>query len=260
MRKFLVAAALIIHAHCVCAQADNDVFYVFKKDWSPAEGIKDAAYFMQPLKENDTTYVCRYYQKLGPMVKQESFKDSNLTIPNGFFAWYNKKGMIDSSGYVVNGKKDHQWQYFKNDVKAYMIMWYDNGKWDRTENIAAKTITYADGRIENKPQKEELKYDTTNQHQAQFPGGPAAWSTYLTRNLNIPDRLLGIGHGGVITVDFLVDKEGNIVNVTLRQSLEWSADAEAIRLIKRGPKWIPAEQGGRRVFYRQLQSITMAIN
>lgn len=260
MKRFLAVAALIIHAHCTYAQASNDEFYVFKKDWSPAEGIKDAVYFMQPLKENDTTYVCRYYQKFGPMVKQESFKDSSLTIPNGFFAWYNKNGIIDSSGYVADGKKDFMWQYFNNDVKAYKIMWYDNGKWNRTENVITKITTYADGHIEDTVQKAPVKNDTVIQVQAQFPGGPSAWTSYITHNLHIPDRLLSIGHGGKMMVEFVVDKEGNIKSVSLRQSLEWSADAEAMRLIKSSPRWIPAEQAGRKVNYRQLQSLTMAIN
>jgi hypothetical protein len=80
------------------AQKQNDAFYVFKKDWSGAKNLDEAAYFMQVLKETDTTYVCRYYNKSGPMAKQESYLDEDLTIPNGRFCWYNINGDLDSIG------------------------------------------------------------------------------------------------------------------------------------------------------------------
>jgi len=247
-------------------QNAQDQFYVFKKDWSPAKDFNSATYFMQMVKDNDSVFICRYYQKFGPMVRQESYKDSGLSIPHGFFAWYNNKGIADSSGYVIDGRKTSVWNYFKNDTKAYMTMWYDKGRWEKTENHLTNLVTYADGRVDTLEKKTTAKTkqqgDTgvnVTQIEAQFQGGPAGWQNYIVRNLHIPDRLLSIGHGGPVTVEFLIDKEGNVKDVSLRQSLEWSADAEAIRLIKSSPKWTPAEQDGRKVYYRQVQSITMAI-
>src|SRR5262249_40139564 len=101
----------------VKAQKQNDdVFYVFKKDWSSAKSVDDAVYFMQTTKDNDTTYVCTYYNKLGPMVKQESYLDSDLTVPNGRFCWYNAKGDLDTIGMVYHGRKDNNWFYYRDTV------------------------------------------------------------------------------------------------------------------------------------------------
>jgi hypothetical protein len=41
-----------------------------------AKKIDDAIYLLQVIKHSDTEYVCRYYNKFGPMVRQETFLDS----------------------------------------------------------------------------------------------------------------------------------------------------------------------------------------
>src|SRR4051812_15713576 len=58
-------------------KGNDDAIYVFKEDWSSAKNFDEATYFMQVTKDNDTTFVCRYYNKFGPMVKQESYFDAD---------------------------------------------------------------------------------------------------------------------------------------------------------------------------------------
>jgi protein TonB len=56
-----------------------------------------------------------------------------------------------------------------------------------------------------------------------------------------------------------VDREGNISEV---QSLNDPGDGlaeEAVRIIKKGPKWKPAEQNGRKVIYRHIQAVTFRL-
>ena len=101
--------------------------YLLKKDWTPAADLASADYFMQVVKDNDSTYICRYYNKFGPMVKQESFSDETLTVPNGLFCWYNNDGFLDTLGYVKQGRKDGYWDYYRKD-KNYLALRYKNGK------------------------------------------------------------------------------------------------------------------------------------
>lgn len=261
MRKFLVTVALIIYANCTYAQADNDVFYVFKKDWSPAKGIKDAAYFMHPVKKNDTTYICKYYQKVGPMVKQESYKDSDLSIPNGKFMWYSAKGKLDSSGNVVNGKKDGTWNFYNDSANVQRQIIYNNGAWEKIIDYSTKKEHYPDGSDSMMRGKAP---DTLNHImvQASYPGGPAAWIKFIQRNLTVPDRFIDIKQNGTgtVVVAFLIDKEGSIQEVEIIQSCEYSADEEAIRVIEHGGKWIPASIDGRKVLYRQKQSLSFSVS
>ena len=60
-------------------------------------------------------------------------------------------------------------------------------------------------------------------------------------------------------VQFIVDKEGNISDVQALNDPGEGLAGEAVRIIKKGPKWKPAEQNGRKVIYRNIQSITFRL-
>lgn len=101
----------------------------------------------------------------------------------------------------------------------------------------------------------------TVQIQAKFPGGPEAWAKYLQRNLKADaptDNGAPTGSYTVV-VSFLVDKDGNISEVKADNDPGYGTAAEAVRVISRGPKWIPAVQNGRNVIYRQKQAITFRV-
>ena len=273
--KYIIALFLVTSfIQAAMAQKKNkkdeaEVFYLFKANWTPAPALDSAAYFMQIVSQNDTTYLCRFYNKYGPMVKQEAFRDKDLTIPNGPFLWYNKDGYLDSAGTVNNGHKDALWSYYRNG-KTYLSLFYKNGR------IAEKKDYDADIYIDSAGTQKSLTQmfvqdslyrdslmrarDSTkpNQVEAKFPGN---WTNYIAHNLKTPDRLmnvLGKGQHDVV-VSFTVDKEGNVSNVVLLKSVEWSGDAEVFRVLQNSPKWIPAQQNGKPVLYRQKQNLTFQV-
>ncbi len=95
--------------------------------------------------------------------------------------------------------------------------------------------------------------------EASFPGGAMAWKRYLEKNLRYPEQAIDAGISKVVTVQFVVDKEGNISEVKAINDPGFGLGEEAVRIIKRGPKWRPAEQNGRKVKYRQTQKITFML-
>jgi protein TonB len=229
------------------SQKTEGNFYVFNADWTPAKSLDDCTYFMQAIKKSDTEYVCRYYNKNGPMVKQETYKDAELSTPNGRFCWYNEKGKIDSCGIVKNFKKDRRWDYFFGDsTTPTYYQYYDNGKF-------VKQSSYSNNTGDN---------DDLTQKEATFPSGSKGWIKYLTKNLVTPDRLIKtLGRGKyIVTVCFLIDKQGKIGDLYLRKSVEWSADAEVFSIFQKSPAWIPAVQKGEPVNYRQAENITFSVN
>ncbi len=112
------------------------------------------------------------------------------------------------------------------------------------------------------PKVVEEDYDkvfTKVENPAEFPGGQGEWTRYLQKNLRYPDNAIDNGTQGVVRVQFIVDREGNISEV---QALNDPGDGlaeEAVRIIKKGPKWKPAEQNGRKVIYRHIQAITFRL-
>lgn len=110
--------------------------------------------------------------------------------------------------------------------------------------------------------------DTTEvQTEARFPGGAKGWQRYLEANLNVDlgARYLKPKRGQTITqqaiVSFLVDTSGNISEVQILNpgDVHPKLAAETMRVIKEGPKWLPATQNGKKVIYRQKQSVTWQV-
>ncbi len=109
----------------------------------------------------------------------------------------------------------------------------------------------------------------TVQVEAKFPGGLPAWRSYLEQNLNIglADSCLVIPKGKksvrqTIIVSFRVDKTGKLTDVKAEnyKDVHPLLAAEAVRVIKNGPDWIPAEQNNMKVIYRQRQNITWVVS
>jgi hypothetical protein len=97
---------------------------------------------------------------------------------------------------------------------------------------------------------------------AEFPGGQKGWVKYLENNL---DRDLPIRNGApagkyAVVVSFVVDKEGNIINVNGENDPGYGTKEEAERILKNGPKWVPASQNGVNVIYRHRQVIVFVVS
>ena len=94
---------------------------------------------------------------------------------------------------------------------------------------------------------------------AEFPGGANSWRSYLESNMKYPAKAYRKNIQGVVRVQFIVDKEGNISEVQALNDPGGGLAEEAIRIIKNSPKWKPAEQNKRKVIYRHIQSITFKL-
>ena len=136
-----------------------------------------------------------------------------------------------------------------------------NQEGTKDEGIVAPPVEKGTGEVVA-PKTDTEDYDkvfTKVENPAEFPGGQDAWRRYLERSLNYPETAQESGTQGVVRVQFIVDKEGNISEVSaLNDPGDGLAD-EAVRIIKKGPKWKPAEQNGRKVIYRHIQSITFQL-
>ncbi|MGG9972244.1 energy transducer TonB [Ferruginibacter sp. SUN002] len=95
-----------------------------------------------------------------------------------------------------------------------------------------------------------------------FPGGDVAWKKYLQRNL---DTALAKNNGAPVgrytaVVKFIVAKDGTISEIECDTDAGYGTCEEAIRVIKKGPKWVPAQQNGRIVNSYRRQKITFTVS
>ena len=82
----------------------------------------------------------------------------------------------------------------------------------------------------------------------EFPGGQQALFKYLGENVKYPVIAQENGIQGRVVCQFVVNKDGSIVDVVVvRSSGDASLDKEAIRVINSMPKWKPGKQRGKPV-------------
>jgi protein TonB len=80
-----------------------------------------------------------------------------------------------------------------------------------------------------------------------FPGGDAALFKFLGDNVKYPVIAQENGIQGRVICQFVVNKDGSIVDVEVVRPVDPSLDKEAIRVIKSMPKWSPGKQRGKSV-------------
>jgi TonB family protein len=95
-----------------------------------------------------------------------------------------------------------------------------------------------------------------NEVVAQFPGGEKAWNKYLGDNLKIPKELENRNIKGAVILKFTIAPTGQIETVEIIKSLNPLLDEEAIRVIRKSPRWKPAKQNGKKVQATITQPIT----
>ena len=82
----------------------------------------------------------------------------------------------------------------------------------------------------------------------EVPGGQQALFKYLSENVKYPVIAQENGIQGRVICQFVVNKDGSIVDVeVVRSGGDPSLDKEAVRVIKSMPKWKPGKQRGKAV-------------
>lgn len=96
---------------------------------------------------------------------------------------------------------------------------------------------------------------------ASFPGVKDAWQKYLERNLNIDLPVTKGAPPGKYTVivSFIVSSDGTVSNVKADNDPGYQTAEEAVRIMVKGPKWVPAQQKGNWVTSKVKQSITFSV-
>jgi protein TonB len=80
-----------------------------------------------------------------------------------------------------------------------------------------------------------------------FPGGDAAMMKWLGENISYPAAASEEGVEGRVTVQFIVEKDGTVSNVIVVRGKHPALDAEAVRVVKKMPKWTPGRNNGQPV-------------
>ena len=91
--------------------------------------------------------------------------------------------------------------------------------------------------------------DTSNRDKgAIFKGSEIKWRNFLENNLEFP-RHIKLVNTDIITVvlNATIDEEGNVGDVYVEIPFHPEFDDEALRVMKKSPKWTPAIKNNRKI-------------
>ena len=115
------------------------------------------------------------------------------------------------------------------------------------ETNQAVEIKYVPVAVEEEEPEEQTIFEVVEQ-MPEFPnGGMAGLMQYLSKNIKYPTIAQENGTQGRVTVQFVDNRDGSIVDAKVLRGVDPYLDKEAIRVISSMPKWKPGMQRGKAV-------------
>lgn len=118
----------------------------------------------------------------------------------------------------------------------------------------------ATGPVVDQEESDENEIFQVVEQMPEFPGGMNALVAYLSKNIKYPQDAQDQGVQGRVTVSFVVNKDGTVVDPEVMKSSNFaSLDKEALRVVKAMPKWNPGKQRGKPVRVKYSVPVTFRI-
>lgn len=169
-----------------------------------------------------------------------SKNDHTVEKGNGYFEedW----GTSSAKGNLNKGFKDGEWKGINEITKCQYTEFYKNGKF-----ISGKSIN-SNGK--------ELEYDALELKPLPQKGINDFYK-YIGDHFVKTKEAIANKIGGRLVIQFIIDKEGKIIEPKVLRSLGYGLDEEAIKVITSYENWIPGKQRG--VPVRVLYAIPLTV-
>jgi len=128
----------------------------------------------------------------------------------------------------------------------------------KTSEIPGIKVEYIDVDKGEKINPDSIYYVT--EIGPEFPGGPQALLDYLKANVNYPAQCREAKIQGRVLINFVVQKDGSIKNVSVLKSVHPLLDAEALRVISAMPNWKPGMEHGTPVSVQYTVPVNFRLN
>ncbi len=117
---------------------------------------------------------------------------------------------------------------------------------EETEEVDIDSEMDEDTEVEIKEIEEEVEAApqifTIVEEQAEFPGGYQKMMEFISKNVDYPDIARETNIQGTVYVQFVVRKDGSITDAKVLRGIGGGCDEEALRVVKKMPKWKPGKQ------------------
>ena len=111
---------------------------------------------------------------------------------------------------------------------------------------AAVEVKYTPVEVEEEEVEEQQIFQVVEE-MPEFPGGMGECMKFLSKNIKYPTISQENGVQGRVIVQFVVNRDGSIVDPVVVRGVDPYLDKEALRVISSMPKWKPGKQRGKAV-------------
>ena len=107
-------------------------------------------------------------------------------------------------------------------------------------------------------QQEEMIYDFPTQ-MPKFPGGGPALDHFIKANMKYPEAARKAQKQGKVYVQFVVEKDGSITDISVKKGVTASLNEEAMRIVGLMSTWEPGKNRGKIVRTRYTLPILFSL-
>ena len=114
------------------------------------------------------------------------------------------------------------------------------------ETDKAVEVKYVPVEVEEEEVEEQQIFQVVEE-MPEFPGGMSECMKFLGKNIKYPTISQENGVQGRVIVQFVVNRDGSIVDAVVARGVDPYLDKEALRVVGLMPKWKPGKQRGKEV-------------
>ena len=175
-----------------------------------------------------------------PEVEEQKFEQPEIEVPEEVLATVQvtQIAIVDADK-VKNEVMDMDAQKEDNTARGVVTQ---EGSDDADKFKAVQEQVVVKEPEPEKPKEEEI-FVAVEQH-AEFPGGQTALMKWLSNNVRYPESAQQNDIQGRVVVRFVVEKDGSIGAATIVKGVDKDLDREALRVVKKMPRWQPGKNNG----------------
>ncbi len=154
---------------------------------------------------------------------------------------------------------------YNEHAGAYSVSLYNKSKGELIENKRFANFAYGVSYAEQKRVLGSITSanDGVNRLPDKlpvFPGAQTGLYKFLSENVQYPYKAQQQGMQGKVLVSFVVDKDGSVTEVTVVKPVHKLFNDEAVRLIRKMPKWEPGMKDGSPIRCRYLLPVNFSLH
>jgi protein TonB len=131
---------------------------------------------------------------------------------------------------------------------------------EATKAPAAAIVSSGNGEGTAVPEADNTVYEAGGiDRYPEFEGGMTAWAKFIQRNLRYPGLAQENEVQGKVFISFVVEIDGSISDVKVLKGIGSGCDEEAIRVIRKSPKWKAGQQNDRKVRVRYTMPLAFQL-